>query len=64
MPRIPVIKAVPIFRPIWKLKKEPIAFIITMSNPPKIELPINLAILFRGNIKNLPIKNKKRIEPT
>ena len=63
MPRIPQIKEVPIFKPMWKLKKEQTIFTIKISNPPKIEFPINLAILLSGNIKTFPIRNRKIIQP-
>ena len=59
---MPVIKEVPMFKPMWKLNKLPIKFVIKISIPPKIELPIILAITFNGNKKNLPITNKKIIQ--
>ena len=48
--------------PIWKLKFAPIALIIKIHTPPKIEFKINLSILFSGNINILPKINKKTIQ--
>lgn len=55
---MPVINAVPIFKPIWKLNIFPMVFTININIPPNIEFPIIFAILFNGIIKNFPIKNK------
>lgn len=63
MPKIPVIKEVIIFKPIWKFIKLPIVLIVNIRIPPKTEFPIILAIVFKGIIKNFPNKNKKMIQP-
>ena len=63
IPKKPIIIDVPIFNPIWKLKKVPTKLIIKIIRPPKNELPIIFKINFKGNIKNLPIINKKIIQP-
>ena len=52
------------FNPIWKLKKEPMKFIINIINPPNIEFIINLNIIFIGTINILPNINKKKIQAT
>lgn len=58
---MPVMIAVPTLSPMWKLNKPPIALATNIRTPPSTEFPISFAMLFRGNIKNLPIINKNII---
>ena len=61
-PNIPTIAAVTIFKPIWKFQIPPIIFIINISIPPNIELPINFITAFSGIEKILPIIKRKNIQ--
>ena len=62
IPKRPTNMAVNTFNPIWKENIWPIKLIINRSNPPKIEFPISFRMLFRGNIKILPKRNKNIIQ--
>lgn len=58
IPSIPTKMDVIILSPIWKLKNEPIRFIINIVIPPSIEFTTNFNIVFIGTINIFPNINK------
>lgn len=62
IPKTPTNIEVIKFKPIWKLKNEPIRLIKNIVKPPKIELITNFNIIFIGTTNNLPNINKKKIQ--